>query len=596
MKKYPVFKTYKRVIGEVKKRDKVILVLFFMHTIIASIFPLFAIYFPKLIIDTLLKNNVDTNYLITIIIGFIFLTALFGFLETYLNNLGTTRLTFIRIKILYDQFAKINNLDYHYTENPQFLDEHDDSFHSTSGNDVGFEGSMRKLFTLGAKIFTCLIYIIIITSLSYLILIAQVISLLIAILISNAVKRYRYQKKEELANASRKIDYYSNITHDFGYGKDIRLYEFQDRIINNYDYEIKSYVSVYKKIKNKEYLLGFIDLLFVLISDAVLYYLLITKVLDGMTLANFSMYLLASIALSTLLKSVGEDISYIIGEGQYINDYYNFMDHEYNEPTLGLPKVDNDTLEIEFKNVSFKYPNTDKWIFKDLNLHIKKGEKLAIVGVNGAGKTTLVKLLLRFFKPTSGEILVNGVNAQAYDKNQYQEMFAPVFQDINILAFTIRENITLGLSNDEERIWDCLDKVGLKEKVQNLKNGLDTMMLKYIEEDGVVFSGGENQKLVIARALYKGGNMIILDEPTAALDALAEKEIYENFNRLIQDKTAIFISHRLASTKFCDKIALFGEEKLLEYGTHDELMAAQKDYYHMFVVQGKYYQEEQDHE
>jgi len=596
MKKYPVFKTYKRVIGEVKKRDKVILVLFFMHTIIASIFPLFAIYFPKLIIDTLLKDNVDTNYLITIIIGFIFLTALFGFLETYLNNLGTTRLTFIRIKILYDQFAKINNLDYHYTENPQFLDEHDDSFHSTSGNDVGFEGSMRKLFTLGAKIFTCLIYIIIITSLSYLILIAQVISLLIAILISNAVKRYRYQKKEELANASRKIDYYSNITHDFGYGKDIRLYEFQDRIINNYDYEIKSYVSVYKKIKNKEYLLGFIDLLFVLISDAVLYYLLITKVLDGMTLANFSMYLLASIALSTLLKSVGEDISYIIGEGQYINDYYNFMDHEYNEPTLGLPKVDNDILEIEFKNVSFKYPNTDKWIFKDLNLHIKKGEKLAIVGVNGAGKTTLVKLLLRFFKPTSGEILVNGVNAQAYDKNQYQEMFAPVFQDINILAFTIRENITLGLSNDEERIWDCLDKVGLKEKVQNLKNGLDTMMLKYIEEDGVVFSGGENQKLVIARALYKGGNMIILDEPTAALDALAEKEIYENFNRLIQDKTAIFISHRLASTKFCDKIALFGEEKLLEYGTHDELMAAQKDYYHMFVVQGKYYQEEQDHE
>lgn len=596
MKKYPVFKTYKRVIGEVKKRDKVILVLFFMHTIIASIFPLFAIYFPKLIIDTLLKDNVDTNYLITIIIGFIFLTALFGFLETYLNNLGTTRLTFIRIKILYDQFAKINNLDYHYTENPQFLDEHDDSFHSTSGNDVGFEGSMRKLFTLGAKIFTCLIYIIIITSLSYLILIAQVISLLIAILISIAVKRYRYQKKEELANASRKIDYYSNITHDFGYGKDIRLYEFQDRIINNYDYEIKSYVSVYKKIKNKEYLLGFIDLLFVLISDAVLYYLLITKVLDGMTLANFSMYLLASIALSTLLKSVGEDISYIIGEGQYINDYYNFMDHEYNEPTLGLPKVDNDTLEIEFKNVSFKYPNTDKWIFKDLNLHIKKGEKLAIVGVNGAGKTTLVKLLLRFFKPTSGEILVNGVNAQAYDKNQYQEMFAPVFQDINILAFTIRENITLGLSNDEERIWDCLDKVGLKEKVQNLKNGLDTMMLKYIEEDGVVFSGGENQKLVIARALYKGGNMIILDEPTAALDALAEKEIYENFNRLIQDKTAIFISHRLASTKFCDKIALFGEEKLLEYGTHDELMAAQKDYYHMFVVQGKYYQEEQDHE
>ncbi|HHU56258.1 MAG TPA: ABC transporter ATP-binding protein [Acholeplasmataceae bacterium] len=596
MKKYPFFKTIKRVLGEVKTYDKGLFGLFILHTIFASIFPVFAIYIPKFVIEIIENPNADLNYLLTIILGFVLLASIFGFLEIYLLSISYTRLMIIRMKLLVEQFTKINRLDYHYTENPKFLDEHEDSFRATSSTDNGFEGLMRRMFLVGAKIVTCIFYIIIIVQLSYVVLVAQLISLLVSILISSAIKKYRYNRREKLANASRKIQYYSNTTHDFGYGKDIRLYDMQDTIIKSYDYEIKNYLSVFRKIKNKEYLLGIVDLIFVLISDAALYYYLITNVMGGMSIANFSMYLLAAIALSTLLKVVGGDISFIIGEGQYINDYYFFMEHEYNEPTKGLPMPKDDMLEIEFRNVSFKYPNTDKWIIKDLNLHIKKGEKLAIVGINGAGKTTLVKLLLRLFKPTSGEIFVNGINQLDYDKEEYEKMFAPVFQDINILAFSVRENITLGLSNDERRIWDSLEKVGLKEKVESFENGLDQMMLKNIDEKGVILSGGENQKLVIARALYKGGKMIILDEPTAALDALAEKEIYENFNTLIEDKTAIFISHRLASTRFCNRIALFGDSKLLEYGTHDELMEAKKDYYNMFVVQGKYYQKEQEHE
>lgn len=595
-KKYPILKTLKRIINEVKKKDRGIIIAFIIFSLIAGILPIFPIYFPKLIIDALLITNVDINYLITIIVGFTLFTVLFGFLEQVIHDVIQPRITMVRIDLLTATYDKLNNLDYRYTEDPKFLDEHEDALTATAASDDGFEGIMKRMFLLGGKLITLIIYIVIISRLSYLVLIALLVSVIVSIIISVLVKKFRYQKKEKLAHASRKIRYFANMTHDFTYGKDIRIFDFQNRIQQSYHHEIKSYISVYRKIKNKEYFLGFIDLLFVLVSDSLLYYVLITKVMGGMSIGLFSMYLVTVLALSTLLKVVGEDLSFIIGEGQYVHDFYTFIETEFNLPTGDIKGVEDDTLEIEFKDVSFKYPNTEKWIIKDLNLKIKKGEKLAIIGVNGAGKTTLVKLITRLFDPTNGEILINGKNAKEYDKEEYQKLFSTVFQEVNILAFTVRENISLGLSNDEMRIWEALDKVGLKEKVQGFEKGLDQMMLKNIDEEGVVLSGGENQKLAIARALYKNGKAIILDEPTAALDALAEAKIYEEFNDLIGDKTAIYISHRLASTKFCDRIAFFKDSRLSEYGHHDELMNLKGDYYQMFIVQGKYYQEETENE
>ena len=233
-----------------------------------------------------------------------------------------------------------------------------------------------------------------------------------------------------------------------------------------------------------------------------------------------------------------------------------------------------------------------KYIFKNLNFTIHKGERLAIVGINGAGKSTLVKLMVGLFDVTEGEIRINGIPIKEFDKKQLFAMFSVVFQDVNLLAFTVKENVTCSsVGIDDERVKDALTRVGLKDKIESLPNGTDQMMLKIIEEDGIELSGGESQKLSIARALYKDGNMVIMDEPTAALDALAEAEIYENFSELVKGKTSVYISHRLASTKFCDKIALFDGDGLKEYGNHEELMELQGDYYHMFFVQGKYYTE-----
>lgn len=594
--KYPVFKTISKLIKETIRKDKVILYFCLIYTITTAIAPLFLVYLPKYIISELVNESINFDNIIKIVVIFTVLSSITSFLSLYTMHACNARITMVRITYLSDNFHKVNQLDYKYTEDPKFLDSIESAIESTSSNNNGVELCIFTVYKLFAKIITIILYILIISKLSIYVLLALLVSIIVSITISIIVKKIEYKSKDKLAHANRKLSYYANITQDFSYGKDIRLYELQDKVINSYNIEIKSYISVFKKIRNKEYLLGFLDLIFVLLSDAVIYYILITKVLNDMPIADFSMYLVAIIALSTLLKETSNDISSIVGEGQYVNDYFKFMNTEYNEKGSGLSKIENDTLEIEFKNVSFKYPNTDKWIFKDFNLKINKKEKLAIVGINGAGKTTLVKLITRLFDPTEGEIFVNGINIKEYDKQEYYKMFSVVFQDINILAYTIRENITLNKSNDELRIWDCLDRVGLGDKVRGFKKGLDTMMLKIIDEEGVIFSGGENQKLMIARALYKNGSSVILDEPTAALDALAEAEIYQNFNDLVTDKTSIYISHRLASTKFCDHIALFSESKLLEYGTHDELMNLKGEYYNMFKVQGKYYQEDVNNE
>lgn len=314
--------------------------------------------------------------------------------------------------------------------------------------------------------------------------------------------------------------------------------------------------------------------------------------MSGMSVADFMMYLTATVTLSTTMKTFFLDVSLVMQEGQYAHDFFRLMDEDLGEKGGERDSIVEDTLEIEFKEVSFKYPGTEHYILKDFNFKIHKGEKLAIVGVNGAGKSTIVKLITGMFEPTSGEIYINQIPAKEFKKSEYYKMFSVVFQEVNILAYTIRENVACSFEGiEDEKVLDCLTRVGLSDKIKSLDKGIYQSMLKIIEADGVEFSGGESQKLAIARALYKDGAMVILDEPTAALDALAEADIYQSFNDLVKDKTAVYISHRLASTKFCDKIALFDSTGLKEYGTHEQLMKQKGEYYRMFTVQGKYYQE-----
>lgn len=590
---YPIFPTLKRLIDNINQQDKKIYLYFAIYTIAAAVYPFFAIVLPKLLITELtLRDQADWIYVIGIIGGYFLLTSIFGFVRTYLNGCTYPRLTKQRLIYVKDVFDKIISVDYKHMEDSTFFDKNERAFTATSSNNNGIEGIYHKLFEIPATMLTITVLTFFIGRLNLLILVSLVLNIGVTIFIRRSVHNYQYKKKEEIAHAERRKSYYYKTTHDFSYGKDIRLYQLKDRILKNYDKEIKKYIDIHKLIKNKELVLGIASLITLILSDALTYGILILKTLNGMSIADFTMYLTAVAGLSIMLKNVAEQVAFVINEGQYVYDYFNFIEKDMGEKGGNREAITEDTLEVEFDNVSFCYPGTDKYIFKNLNFKIHKGERLAIVGINGAGKSTLVKLMVGLFDVTEGEIRINGIPISEFDKKQLFSMFAVVFQDVNILAFTVKENVAC-ISDDieEQRVVDALQRVGLREKIENLPKGMDQMMLKIIEEDGIELSGGESQKLSIARALYKSGNMVIMDEPTAALDALAEAEIYENFSELVKGKTSVYISHRLASTKFCDHIALFDGDGLKEYGSHEELMKLQGEYYRMFSVQGKYYTE-----
>ena len=242
--------------------------------------------------------------------------------------------------------------------------------------------------------------------------------------------------------------------------------------------------------------------------------------------------------------------------------------------TLPVEKRSDHEYEIEFKNVSFQYPSSDEYVLKNLSFRLNIGERLAVVGMNGAGKTTMIKLLCRLYDPTEGEIYLNGIDIKKYDLNEYMSLFSVVFQDFRMFSFSVAQNIAASVAPDEEMALECAQMAGLNERMQTLPKGLDTYINKNFDEDGVDFSGGEMQKMAIARALYKGAPIIILDEPTASLDPISEFEIYSKFDHLVGNKTAIYISHRLSSCRFCHDIMVFDKGEIIQRGTHDELLKA----------------------
>ena len=279
-----------------------------------------------------------------------------------------------------------------------------------------------------------------------------------------------------------------------------------------------------------------------------------------------------------------------------VNDYRNLMewqeDKESHTPDEGqISNVEFEQYEFKFENVSFKYPGHDNYVLKNINFTLKSGSKLAVVGVNGAGKTTFIKLIMKLYEPTEGRILLNGVDIRKYEREAYFKLFSPVFQNVECFALPIYQNISFADEErtDMERVQEALEKSGLMKKISMYEKGVHTNLLKIFDENGIDLSGGERQRLAMARALYKGGKVVILDEPTAALDALAEDRMYREFEDMVGKKTSIFISHRLGSTHFCDKIAMFEDGEIVEEGTHQQLMKLNGKYAYMFNIQSQYY-------
>ena len=597
--KYNVLAVIKRMLVHMWDQDRTQYVRILFYTLTAAVYPFMAVALPKIAIG-ILEQGGDTaaNDLIVAMAVYFVVAGILAVLMNYLKNYIQTRNMRIRLLYMGDLLKKLQTMDYCYHEDAKFFEEYDKGMEAGSNNTNGIEGLYNKLAELPAKLLTLLGMVLLAGALSPALLLALVVHVVVLMLTSKWTHDYEYSKKEELSKARRRINYYQNTTQDFSYGKDIRIFNLRNRIMDNYQEEINAYVKLYKAIYSREFLLGILGIVTLLLSNVLTYGMLIWRVLEGMPVSSFTMYVTMITTLMALMLDFGKDLSFVWNEGEYVDDFYRFLDAKLvaeGEKTMAdvMAGKEHQSLEIVFDHVTFRYPGTEKNIFTDLNFTIHAGERLAIVGVNGAGKSTLVKLMTGLFAPTEGHIYINGVNLTDLKKEELYSLYSAVFQDVNILAFPIRENVGCASEGvDDARVQTALEKVGLWKKVEGFEKGLDQMMLKVIEEDGTDFSGGERQKLSIARGLYKDAPMVIMDEPTAALDALAEAEIYENFSSLVEGKTAVYISHRLASTRFCDKIALFDADGLAEYGSHEELMEQKGKYYDMFVIQGKYYQEE----
>ena len=333
-----------------------------------------------------------------------------------------------------------------------------------------------------------------------------------------------------------------------------------------------------------------------MIPSLAAYAVLIFAVINtDMSIGDFTLYIglceTFTNSLNTFLQTLGE----IKQCSLQVDDYRTFMDLQQEDESdcISIPKTDRYTFE--FKNVSYKYAGQENYAVKNLNLTLEAGKRLAVVGLNGAGKTTFIKLLLRLYDVTDGEILLNGINIKRFRRSEYFTLFAPVFQNVELYAFPMSENVSMKRPEETDKalVEKCLESAGLGDKVRELSSGVDTQLLKVIYDDGVDLSGGERQKLALARALYKNAPVMVLDEPTAALDPLAEYNMYRNFDETIGSKSAVYISHRLSSTRFCDSIAMFRNGELIQQGTHEELLEQGGAYAEMFEIQAQYYKDKE---
>lgn len=425
---------------------------------------------------------------------------------------------------------------------------------------------------------------------------------LIVLVILVVIIKSHFEKKEIeenqryyslLPNLNRKMDYYLRETSFYEYGKDIRLYgakmlllERANKVINENAQEMK---NTAKKLGN----IRVFSLVMESLCNVLQYlYVGIYTMLNNIPISQFTMLISSTSVMTSSIEIMFEEYNYMIEGSEYFYRYYTFIENsEYNKKIYTKKKKieDIDQHIIELKNVYFSYPNTDRLVLEDINITIRSGEKLSIVGLNGEGKTTLIKLICGLYKPTSGKILLDGVDIYEYYQEDYKKLMAPVFQDFRLFATTIDDNIILNDEYNIEKMNVILKKYGMYDKTAMLNGGLKNELLREFDDEGYQPSGGESQKLALIRADYRDTPFIILDEPTAALDPEAEYSLYKDVKVNMENKTILFISHRMSACKFCDRIIVLSKGKIVEEGNHNELIKLKGIYSELFEAQAENY-------
>ncbi len=455
---------------------------------------------------------------------------------------------------------------------------------------LGFLGSLFEIKVVNEE--TALIHIMNSPYLVALLFVLYFVAIVVNFLFIKKANNRAYSYFEENVDNNRKFTYILSLITNYQLGKDIRIFQMAAAIKE----EIEK-VSIPANIGMKKLALhlGKYNGISALVNQVVVFltYLYIgIKAILGLTgIGNILKYVSSLLRLFTSLSELVNIFITLDIQRQYLIHYYKFLhlENKKYEGTLPIEKRNDNEYEIEFRNVTFSYPGSEEEILKDVSYKISIGKKMAIVGKNGAGKTTFIKLLCRLYDPTKGEILLNGIDIKKYDYEEYQRIFSVVFQDFKLFSFDIAQNVATSTHVDQALVWNKLRQAGIEERVKAMEEGINTNLYQ-MNDGGIEISGGEAQKIAIARALYKDSPFVILDEPTSALDPISEYEIYTKFNEMVLDKTSIYISHRMSSCRFCDNIIVFDQGRIMQTGDHNKLIQEKKGLYHtLWTAQAKYY-------
>jgi len=549
---------------------------------------LVGVYGLSLIITSLVNNNMNTALIYAgVIVGS----------EVILRFLEITLTTYIEIshdklehKVKAYMARKLMNVEFKYLEKPDYLDSVDKAKFAIDSFDA-LNIFLRHSIELITQFITICSLITLILVFNPIMIVLILIGVSIHFLLGQISSKKQKEYYKQLGPINRRFNYYSNVVTETPYQKDFRIYPLGDLMSNRFNHFLdetcSSIINYKKKLGKFQIYYMIINYLQIVIIYGFVGYISISQ---NLGVGIYVLLTASAMKVSSAIDGFATHFIQIRQNVLLLDSIFEVLDMEDGITT----SHDGDQCEafqtLEFKNVTFTYPDTEKVILKNVSFKIKKGEKISIVGINGSGKTTIVKLISRFYTPESGEILWNDLNIDVYNYQSYIKQLSAVFQDFKLFALTISENVDLE-QKDKEYIRECLYQVGLKEKIEKLPNNIDSFLSKIYSTEGIDMSGGEKQKIAIARAMYQDSSLAILDEPTSALDPLSESEIYEHFNELVKDKTTIYISHRMSSSVFCNRIIVLSEGAITANDSHMNLMRNKLGiYYKLFNAQSNYYQ------